>query len=80
MHAKTMLVDGELALVGSYNLDPRSAASNSEAMVLIRDGEAVVELAGAFARDLEFTDRAGADISAADWLKAKAFRLVEPLL
>jgi cardiolipin synthase len=80
MHAKTMLVDGELALVGSYNLDPRSAASNSEAMVLIRDGDAVLELAGAFARDLEFADRARADISTADWLKAKAFRLVEPLL
>ena len=80
MHAKTMLVDGELALVGSYNLDPRSAASNSEAMVLIRDGEAVGELARAFERDVAFTDRATADISVADWAKAKAFRIVEPLL
>ena len=30
MHAKTMLVDGEVALVGSFNLDPRSATTNSE--------------------------------------------------
>ncbi len=80
MHAKTMLVDGEVALVGSFNLDPRSAVTNSEAMVLIRDGEAVGELADAFAADLSYSDSASADISTADWLKAKAFRLVEPLL
>ncbi len=80
MHAKTMLVDGQVALVGSYNLDPRSAKSNSESMVLIRDGAAVDELADAFAADLAYADRASANISAADWLKAKAFRLVEPLL
>ena len=75
-----MLVDGEVALVGSFNLDPRSAATNSEAMVLVRDGGAVSELADAFAADLAYSDRASADISAADWLEAKAFRLVEPLL
>jgi len=80
MHAKTMLVDGEVALVGSFNLDPRSATTNSEAMVLVRDGDAVGELADAFAADLAYSDRASADISIADWLKAKAFRIVEPLL
>lgn len=80
MHSKTMLVDGELAVIGSFNLDPRSAASNSEAMVLVRDGAAVAELAADLSAALAASDRATADISAADWLKAKAFRLVEPLL
>jgi cardiolipin synthase len=80
MHAKTMLVDGKVALVGSFNLDPRSAASNSEAILLVRDGEAVAELSDAFAADLAYSDLADDDISAAEWVKAKAFRLVEPLL
>jgi cardiolipin synthase len=80
MHAKTMLVDGEVALVGSFNLDPRSAATNSEAMVLVRDGAAVAELADAWAADVAYSDVADADLTAAEWLKAKAFRLAEPLL
>ena len=80
MHSKTMLVDGKLAVIGSYNLDPRSAASNSEALVTVRDGAAVEALAADYQRMLDYSDRVSADISAADWLKAKAFRIVEPLL
>jgi cardiolipin synthase A/B len=80
MHSKTMLVDGKLAVIGSYNLDPRSAASNSEALVTLRDGGAVGELAADFQAMLGFSDRASAEISAADWLKAKSFKLAEPLL
>lgn len=80
MHAKTMLVDGNLAVVGSYNLDPRSAASNSEAIVTIQNGAAVQELAADFQAMLSYSDRVSADISAADWIKAKAFKIAEPLL
>ncbi len=80
MHAKTMLVDGRVAVIGSYNLDPRSAASNSEAIVTIQDGAAVNELAADFQAMLSYSDRASAEISAADWAKAKAFKLAEPLL
>lgn len=80
LHSKTMLIDGKLAVVGSYNLDPRSAASNSEAMVTIRDGAAVNELAADFQAMLGYSDRVSSEISAADWAKAKAFKLVEPLL
>jgi len=80
MHAKTMLIDGKLAVIGSYNLDPRSAASNSEALVTVRDGTAVGELAADFQAMLGYSDRASPDISAADWVKAKTFKLVEPLL
>jgi cardiolipin synthase A/B len=80
MHAKTMLVDDTVAVVGSYNLDPRSATSNSESLVLIRDGAAVGELKRAFQIDSAFSDAASYSISAGEWVKAKAFRLTEPLL
>ncbi|HUS30568.1 MAG TPA: phospholipase D-like domain-containing protein, partial [Kofleriaceae bacterium] len=80
LHSKTMLVDGKLAVIGSYNLDPRSAASNSESIVTVRDGAAVGELAADFQAMLGYSDPASADISAADWVKAKAFKIAEPLL
>ncbi len=80
LHAKTMLIDGTLATVGSYNLDPRSAASNSEAIVTIENGAAVNELAADFQAMLSYSDRVSAEISVADWAKAKAFKLAEPLL
>ncbi|MGY8686618.1 MAG: phospholipase D-like domain-containing protein [Verrucomicrobiales bacterium] len=37
IHAKSFVVDDDLAFVGSFNLDPRSAHLNTEAGVLIRD-------------------------------------------
>jgi phosphatidylserine/phosphatidylglycerophosphate/cardiolipin synthase-like enzyme len=80
LHSKTMLIDGKLAVVGSYNLDPRSAASNSEALVTIENGAAVNELAADFQAMLSYSDRVSGEISAADWLKAKTFKLAEPLL
>lgn len=80
MHAKTMLIDDELAVVGSYNLDPRSAIDNSESILLIRDGEAVGQLRDSLEDDLAFSTRATADIPLADLAKAKAMRLAEPLL
>jgi cardiolipin synthase len=81
MHAKTMVIDDEMALIGSYNLDPRSVTSNSEAMILIRDGAAVTESVSQFATDSAYTDRVyWEDISVADRIKALAFRLPEPLM
>jgi cardiolipin synthase A/B len=81
LHAKTMVVDRELALVSSFNLDPRSAERNSEALILIRDSEVVRELSDSLARDVAQSDLARYDnIPWADWLKARALRLAEPLL
>jgi len=37
MHAKSLVVDGELSFVGSYNLDPRSENINTESGLVIRD-------------------------------------------
>lgn len=80
MHAKTMLIDDSLAVVGSFNLDPRSAIDNSESMLLIRDSAAVEQLKQGMAEDFAFADRATADIPLNEMLKAKSMRLVEPLL
>ncbi len=37
LHAKTMVVDSELAYIGTYNLDPRSENLNTEVGVVIHD-------------------------------------------
>ncbi len=80
MHSKTMLIDDKMAVVGSFNLDPRSAVDNSESMLLIRDGEAVDQLKSSFVADFAFSSPASADLSVAELAKAKTLRLVEPLL
>jgi putative cardiolipin synthase len=49
LHAKVMLADEHLAVIGSYNLDARSADHNTE-LVLLIEGEA-------FARELAATMR-----------------------
>ena len=52
LHAKYILVDGAEAIVGSYNLDPRSERLNSETAVAIRDPALVGRLAAEFRDDL----------------------------
>lgn len=37
LHAKSVVVDGRIALVGSYNVDPRSANLNTEVMCVVED-------------------------------------------
>lgn len=37
LHAKSMMVDGEVSVIGTFNLDPRSANLNTECVVIIRD-------------------------------------------
>ncbi len=43
MHSKIMVVDSHVAVIGSFNLDPRSAYRNSETVVVVRDAPAVEE-------------------------------------
>jgi cardiolipin synthase len=52
LHAKTMVVDGVWATVGSTNFDNRSFALNDELNVVLYDRASVAPLAGAFERDL----------------------------
>ncbi len=37
LHAKSLVVDGDIAMVGSHNFDPRSADYNTEAGVIVYD-------------------------------------------
>lgn len=36
LHAKSMVVDGKVAVIGTFNLDPRSANLNTECVTIIR--------------------------------------------
>jgi putative cardiolipin synthase len=56
MHSKFAVVDRRLALVGSYNLDPRSARLNSETAIVIEHGEVAAALArSVLEQDLRFS-------------------------
>jgi phosphatidylserine/phosphatidylglycerophosphate/cardiolipin synthase-like enzyme len=51
IHSKTFVFDNEVAWVGSYNLDPRSASLNTEAGLLIRDSALASRLAKTIRRE-----------------------------
>ena len=38
LHAKSMVIDGEITVIGTFNLDPRSANLNTECLTVIRSG------------------------------------------
>lgn len=52
LHAKTIVVDGEVASVGSANMDYRSFALNFEVNTFIYDRVLARQLAGLFERDM----------------------------
>src|SRR5262249_23535183 len=52
VHAKTIVVDDDLAIVGSANLDNRSFRLNFELTALVFDREVTARLAQAFEADL----------------------------
>jgi cardiolipin synthase len=52
MHAKTMVIDGMLATVGSTNLDNRSFALNEEIDLVVHDAGIARQLETSFAEDL----------------------------
>ncbi len=53
IHAKTAVVDGEVTLVGSSNLDPLSMTRNYELNLLVVDRDTGAGMRAMFARDLE---------------------------
>jgi cardiolipin synthase len=57
MHAKTMVVDGIWATVGSTNLDNRSFALNEEINLIVYDAKVAGELEKAFYEDLKHSKR-----------------------
>ena len=57
MHAKTMVVDGVWAVVGSTNLDNRSFALNEEINLVVHDAGVAGQLEKAFHEDLKHSKR-----------------------
>jgi putative cardiolipin synthase len=51
MHAKSLVLDDEIAAIGSFNLDPRSSHLNTEVMVLVLDTEFAARLAASIESD-----------------------------
>jgi cardiolipin synthase len=78
-HAKTMIVDDEIAVIGSYNLDPRSATTNSESLAVVR-GASVASLAAAWDVDRGRCGPARTDFSFFERMLIRAHRIAEPLL
>jgi len=52
LHSKSVIVDGRIAMVGSYNIDPRSENLNTEVMCVAESEEAARRLLDAI--DLDF--------------------------
>jgi len=58
MHSKYAVFDRKIALVGSFNLDPRSMRLNSESALVFENGELATALASIFMeRDLRYSRR-----------------------
>ena len=55
LHAKTVVADGQLAIIGSTNFDFRSFNFNAECNVLFHDREMAATMEQAFERDLELS-------------------------
>jgi phosphatidylserine/phosphatidylglycerophosphate/cardiolipin synthase-like enzyme len=65
MHSKFAVIDRRIALVGSYNLDPRSARLNSETAIVIDNPELASTLARSIVeQDLRFSRRVSTEDAA----------------
>jgi len=63
LHAKTMVIDGTVSVIGSANLDYRSIEYNLELSAVIRSKEFGRQVGDLFANDIAFARR----ISLRDW-------------
>jgi len=84
VHAKTMVVDKKMAIVGTANMDYRSFDLNFEVNAIVYDIELANELAGIFYEDLKDAEK----VDAENWkirprykqLVERTARLISPLL
>jgi phosphatidylserine/phosphatidylglycerophosphate/cardiolipin synthase-like enzyme len=53
LHAKSIVVDDDFAMVGSHNFDPRSDHYNTEAGVIVYDARFASELRDSILRDIQ---------------------------
>jgi cardiolipin synthase len=83
LHTKALLVDDELAIIGSANFDPRSFQLNFEVSVLFRDGAIAMELARLIEGEFASAPRVRAERARPLWtarLPEALARLLSPLL
>ncbi|WP_428331639.1 cardiolipin synthase [Mucilaginibacter sp.] len=70
VHAKTVVADGQLAIIGTANMDHRSFELNFEVNAMVYDKALANELRNAFEEDLKHSVK----INAKDWAKRTLFR------
>ena len=83
LHAKLLVVDEHIAVVGSANFDNRSLTLNFEAMAVIHDAGLAGQLAADFASDLSHASRyvkPGRRATLGQRLSEASARLLSPLL
>lgn len=57
LHAKSLVVDGETAFIGTFNFDPRSAHLNTEAGIVIHDYDIARQIEQAIQQDMASENR-----------------------
>ena len=72
MHAKTMVVDGVWATVGSTNFDNRSFALNQELNLTVYDATVARRLDESFQEDLKYSKK----ITYEDWHSRSIFERI----
>jgi phosphatidylserine/phosphatidylglycerophosphate/cardiolipin synthase-like enzyme len=79
LHAKCALIDERIAVIGTFNLDPRSTHINTEQVLMIRDGDLVRDLARLMREDAAPQNawRVGPRDLALGWFHAPFVRLSE---
>ncbi|HKR66370.1 MAG TPA: phosphatidylserine/phosphatidylglycerophosphate/cardiolipin synthase family protein [Thermoanaerobaculia bacterium] len=86
LHAKSIIIDGKVTLIGSYNIDPRSQYLNTEVMCLAEDEELARTLRASIDGHVEHAwaiqraARGGPRISRAMSLRLWAVRLLLPVI
>lgn len=85
LHAKSIIVDDRIAMIGSYNIDPRSRYLNTEVMCMTDDVEVARALRQSIDAHLEYAWRIhrserGPRVSRATSLRLLGARLLLPLI
>ena len=84
IHAKTMVVDGAVALVGSANMDLRSFRLNFEVHAVVRDERTAARLEAIFEDDLARSRRVDLEASSSAGIPLRvlegAARFLSPLM
>ena len=53
LHAKSMIIDSDMSIITTFNLDPRSANLNTENYVLLRSQGLTAKLSAMFTKEMK---------------------------